>query len=42
VIVFIAQRSQSPGPLFHVQNRAGMQNRHASRPRRDIEAGPGL
>jgi len=27
VIVFIAQRLQSPGPLFHVQNRAGMQNR---------------
>jgi len=27
VIVFIAQRGQSPGPLFHVQNRAGMQNR---------------
>jgi putative colanic acid biosynthesis UDP-glucose lipid carrier transferase len=27
VIVFIAQRWQSPGPLFHVQNRAGMQNR---------------
>jgi exopolysaccharide biosynthesis polyprenyl glycosylphosphotransferase len=27
VIVFIAQRFQSPGPLFHVQNRAGMQNR---------------
>jgi exopolysaccharide biosynthesis polyprenyl glycosylphosphotransferase len=26
-IVFIAQRLQSPGPLFHVQNRAGMQNR---------------
>jgi putative colanic acid biosynthesis UDP-glucose lipid carrier transferase len=28
VIVLIAQRLQSPGPLFHVQNRAGMQNRH--------------
>jgi exopolysaccharide biosynthesis polyprenyl glycosylphosphotransferase len=27
VIVFIAQRWQSPGPLFHMQNRAGMQNR---------------
>src|SRR5258707_102151 len=27
VIVFIAQRLQSPGPLFHLQNRAGMQNR---------------
>jgi exopolysaccharide biosynthesis polyprenyl glycosylphosphotransferase len=27
VIVFIAQRLQSPGPLFHVQHRAGMQNR---------------
>jgi lipopolysaccharide/colanic/teichoic acid biosynthesis glycosyltransferase len=27
VIVFIAQRLQSPGPLFHMQNRAGMQNR---------------
>jgi exopolysaccharide biosynthesis polyprenyl glycosylphosphotransferase len=27
LIVFIAQRLQSPGPLFHVQNRAGMQNR---------------
>src|SRR5262249_11553143 len=26
-VVFIAQRFQSPGPLFHVQNRAGMQNR---------------
>ena len=26
-IVFVAQRLQSPGPLFHVQNRAGMQNR---------------
>jgi exopolysaccharide biosynthesis polyprenyl glycosylphosphotransferase len=26
-IVFIAQRLQSPGLLFHVQNRAGMQNR---------------
>ncbi len=27
LIVFIAQRLQSPGPLFHVQSRAGMQNR---------------
>jgi putative colanic acid biosynthesis UDP-glucose lipid carrier transferase len=27
VIVFVAQRWQSAGPLFHVQNRAGMQNR---------------
>ena len=27
VIVFVAQRLQSPGPLFHVQERAGMQNR---------------
>ena len=27
VIVFIVQRLQSPGPLFHVQRRAGMQNR---------------
>jgi exopolysaccharide biosynthesis polyprenyl glycosylphosphotransferase len=27
VIVLIAQRLQSPGPLFHVQRRAGMQNR---------------
>lgn len=26
-IVWIAQRIQSPGPLFHVQTRAGMQNR---------------
>src|SRR5437868_8209134 len=26
-IVFMAQRLQSPGPLFHAQNRAGMQNR---------------
>ena len=26
-IVFIGQRLQSPGPLFHAQNRAGMQNR---------------
>jgi exopolysaccharide biosynthesis polyprenyl glycosylphosphotransferase len=26
-IVWIVQRSQSPGPLFHVQTRAGMQNR---------------
>jgi putative colanic acid biosynthesis UDP-glucose lipid carrier transferase len=27
VIIWIAQRLQSPGPLFHVQTRAGMQNR---------------
>src|SRR5258708_35409351 len=27
LIVFVAQRLQSPGPLFHVQERAGMQNR---------------
>lgn len=27
VMVWIAQRVQSPGPLFHVQSRAGMQNR---------------
>jgi putative colanic acid biosynthesis UDP-glucose lipid carrier transferase len=27
IIVLIAQRLQSPGPLFHVQERAGMQNR---------------
>ena len=27
VIVFLAQRFQSPGPLLHVQKRAGMQNR---------------
>ena len=27
VIVWLAQRLQSPGPLFHVQIRAGMQNR---------------
>ena len=27
VVVWIAQRFQSPGPLFHVQERAGMQNR---------------
>ena len=26
-IVWLAQRLQSPGPLFHVQTRAGMQNR---------------
>ena len=26
-IVWLAQRFQSPGPLFHVQRRAGMQNR---------------
>lgn len=27
VVVWIAQRLQSPGPLFHAQVRAGMQNR---------------
>jgi exopolysaccharide biosynthesis polyprenyl glycosylphosphotransferase len=27
LVVFLAQRLQSPGPLFHVQRRAGMQNR---------------
>ena len=27
VCVWLAQRLQSPGPLFHVQRRAGMQNR---------------
>ena len=27
IVVWIAQRLQSPGPLFHVQIRAGMQNR---------------
>ena len=27
LIVWLAHRFQSPGPLFHVQNRAGMQNR---------------
>lgn len=27
VVVWVAQRLQSPGPLFHVQTRAGMQNR---------------
>jgi exopolysaccharide biosynthesis polyprenyl glycosylphosphotransferase len=27
LIVWIAQRIQSPGPLFHLQTRAGMQNR---------------
>jgi putative colanic acid biosynthesis UDP-glucose lipid carrier transferase len=27
LIVFIIQRMQSPGPVFHVQSRAGMQNR---------------
>jgi len=27
VVVWIAQRLQSPGPLFHVQTRAGLQNR---------------
>ena len=27
VVVFIAQRFQSPGPLIHIQERAGMQNR---------------
>ena len=27
IVVLIAQRLQSPGPLFHVQQRAGIQNR---------------
>ena len=27
LVVYLAQRLQSPGPLFHVQRRAGMQNR---------------
>ena len=27
VVVWVAQRYQSPGPLFHAQTRAGMQNR---------------
>jgi exopolysaccharide biosynthesis polyprenyl glycosylphosphotransferase len=27
LVVFICQRLQSPGPLFHVQRRAGLQNR---------------
>jgi exopolysaccharide biosynthesis polyprenyl glycosylphosphotransferase len=27
VIVFVSQRLQSPGPLFHLQHRAGLQNR---------------
>jgi putative colanic acid biosynthesis UDP-glucose lipid carrier transferase len=27
LIVFISQRLQSPGPLFHLQRRAGLQNR---------------
>jgi putative colanic acid biosynthesis UDP-glucose lipid carrier transferase len=27
VLVWVIQRLQSPGPLFHVQTRAGMQNR---------------
>lgn len=27
LVVFVTQRVQSPGPLFHVQSRAGMQNR---------------
>lgn len=27
LLILIAQRLQSPGPLFHVQERAGMQNR---------------
>jgi putative colanic acid biosynthesis UDP-glucose lipid carrier transferase len=27
VLVFLVQRLQSPGPLFHMQSRAGMQNR---------------
>ena len=30
VLVWITQRLQSPGPLFHVQTRAGMQNRQFS------------
>src|SRR5690348_1456485 len=28
VVVWLAQRLQSPGPLFHKQIRAGIQNRH--------------
>jgi putative colanic acid biosynthesis UDP-glucose lipid carrier transferase len=27
LIVFFSQRAQSPGPLFHIQRRAGLQNR---------------
>lgn len=27
LLVFLSQRLQSPGPLFHVQRRAGLQNR---------------
>jgi undecaprenyl-phosphate glucose phosphotransferase len=27
IVVWVAQRFQSPGPLFHAQTRAGMQNR---------------
>ena len=27
LMVFVSQRLQSPGPLFHVQRRAGLQNR---------------
>jgi exopolysaccharide biosynthesis polyprenyl glycosylphosphotransferase len=27
LVVYLAQRFQSPGPLFHAQQRAGMQNR---------------
>jgi exopolysaccharide biosynthesis polyprenyl glycosylphosphotransferase len=27
LVVYLAQRFQSPGPLFHAQERAGMQNR---------------
>ena len=27
LVVFVSQRLQSPGPLFHVQRRAGLQNR---------------
>src|SRR6185503_11874342 len=27
ILVWLVQRLQSPGPLFHVQTRAGMQNR---------------
>src|SRR5256885_5615813 len=45
VVVWIAQRIQSPGALFHVQTRAGMQNRRFTiykfrtmRPHHDQEA----
>ncbi len=27
IIVFVSQRLQSPGPLFHIQRRAGLQNK---------------